>query len=68
MQAIGHPVFQALFPRSAEWAATGQVTIETPANLGEAVDGGYWWPTTLEPMVRGMFDEWVAAGEPVAQK
>jgi len=66
--AIGHPAFRALFPRSAEWAATGQVTIPTPDDLGEAVEGGDWWPTTLEPMVRQMFDEWVAAGEPAAQK
>jgi len=68
VQAIGHPAFRALFPRSAEWAATGSVTIATPADLGEAVDGGDWWPTTLEPMVREMFNDWVAAGEPASQK
>ena len=66
--AIGHPAFRALFPRSAEWAATGQVTIPTPDDLGEPVEGGDWWPTTLEPMVRQMFEEWVAAGEPATQK
>ena len=42
--------------------------IATPDDLGEPVEGGDWWPTTLEPMVRQMFDEWVAAGEPAAQK
>jgi uncharacterized protein len=68
VQAIGHPAFRALFPRSAEWAATGQVTIPTPGDLGESVEGGDWWPTTLEPMVRKMFEEWVAAGEPASQK
>jgi hypothetical protein len=68
VQAIGHPAFRALFPRSAEWAATGAVTIPTPDDLGSPVEGGDWWPTTLEPMVRSMFDEWVAAGEPAAQK
>jgi type 1 glutamine amidotransferase len=62
--AIGYPVFRALFSRSAEWAATGQVTLPLPEDLGEPVEGGDWWPTTLEPMVREMFDEWVAAGEP----
>ncbi|HEY6744026.1 MAG TPA: ThuA domain-containing protein [Lapillicoccus sp.] len=68
VNAIGHPAFRALFPRSAEWAATGEVTIPTPDDLGQPVEGGDWWPTTLEPMVRTMFDEWVAAGEPARQK
>ncbi|WP_456286286.1 hypothetical protein M1D46_00820 [Microbacterium sp. JZ70] len=44
------------------------MTIPTPEDLGEPVEGGDWWPTTLEPMVRRMFDEWVAAGEPATQK
>jgi hypothetical protein len=68
VNAIGHPAFRALFPRSAEWAASGEVSIPTPDDLGQPVEGGDWWPTTLEPMVRTMFDEWVAAGEPARQK
>jgi type 1 glutamine amidotransferase len=68
VKAIGHPAFRALLPRSAEWAATGEVTIPTPEDLGQPVEGGDWWPTTLEPKVRSMFDEWVAAGEPARQK
>jgi type 1 glutamine amidotransferase len=63
-RSIGHPAFRALFPRSAEWAATGAVTIPVPEDLGQPVEGGDWWPTTLEPMVREMFTEWVDAGEP----
>ncbi|MDR6687752.1 type 1 glutamine amidotransferase [Arthrobacter sp. 1088] len=68
VQAMSHPAFRALFPRSAEWAATGEVTVPTPEDLGQAVEGGDWWPTTLEPMVRKMFTEWVEAGEPATQK
>ncbi|MDQ0678790.1 hypothetical protein QFZ30_002172 [Arthrobacter pascens] len=44
------------------------MTIAPPADLGEVVEGGDWWPTTLEPMVREMFNDWVAAGEPASQK
>jgi type 1 glutamine amidotransferase len=63
-RSISHPGFRALFPRSAEWAATGRVTLPFPEDLGKPVEGGDWWPTTLEPMVREMFEEWVEAGEP----
>ena len=40
------------------------MTIPVPEDLGQPVEGGDWWPTTLEPMVREMFTEWVDAGEP----
>jgi type 1 glutamine amidotransferase len=56
-EAISHPSFRGLFARGAEWAATGKVTLDLPAEFGEPIPGGDWWPTTLEPMVRTMFDE-----------
>jgi uncharacterized protein len=56
-EAISHPSFRGLFTRGAEWAATGTVTLDLPAEFGEPIPGGDWWPTTLEPMVRTMFDE-----------
>jgi hypothetical protein len=31
--------------------------IGLPPDFGEPVPGGDWWPTTLEPMVRGMFEQ-----------
>ena len=62
VEAIGHPGFRALLTRGAEWAATGEVTLPIPAGLGEPVEGGDWWPTVLEPMVRTRYDEWLANG------
>ena len=40
-----------------EWAATGKVTLGLPEGFGEPVHGGDWWPTTLEPMVREMYEQ-----------
>jgi hypothetical protein len=55
--AVSHPSFRGLFVRGCEWAATGRVTLELPEGFGEPVPGGDWWPTTLEPMVRDMFEQ-----------
>jgi uncharacterized protein len=41
----------------AEWAATGTVTLELPEGFGEPAPEGDWWPTTLEPMVRSIYDD-----------
>ncbi len=60
-KAIGHPGFRALFTRGAEWAATGEVTLPLPLELGEPVPGGDWWPTELEPLVRRQFEAHRAA-------
>ena len=54
--AVSHPSFRGLFARGCEWAATGKVTLELPEAFGEPVPGGDWWPTTLEPMVRDMYE------------
>jgi hypothetical protein len=51
-----------LFARGCEWAATGKVTLELPEAFGEPVPGGDWWPTTLEPMVRDMYEQRKAGG------
>lgn len=59
VKAIDHPGFRSLFPRGAEWAATGQVTVPVADGLGEPVEGGDWWPTVLEPLVRKQYEEWV---------
>jgi hypothetical protein len=56
-EAIAHPSFRGLFTRGAEWAATGKVSLALPEEFGEPVPGGDWWPTTLEPMVRSMYDQ-----------
>jgi hypothetical protein len=56
-EAISHPSFRGLFARGAEWAATGSVSLALPEGFGEPVPGGDWWPTTLEPMVRQMFEQ-----------
>ena len=55
--AVSHPSFRGLFARGCEWAATGKVTLELPEAFGEPVPGGDWWPTTLEPMVRDMYEQ-----------
>ncbi|GAA0248553.1 ThuA domain-containing protein [Cryptosporangium japonicum] len=55
-EAVSHPSFRGLFVRGAEWAATGKVTLGLPDGFGEPVPGGDWWPTTLEPMVREMYE------------
>ena len=47
----------ACSPAAAEWAATGKVTLDLPEAFGEPVPGGDWWPTTLEPMVRDMYEQ-----------
>jgi type 1 glutamine amidotransferase len=54
--AVSHPSFRGIFARGCEWAATGKVTLELPEAFGEPVPGGDWWPTTLEPMVRDMYE------------
>src|SRR3954471_1363225 len=56
-EAIAHPSFRGLFARGAEWAATGKVDLALPEGFGEPVPGGDWWPTTLEPMVRSMYEQ-----------
>jgi hypothetical protein len=56
-EAVSHPSFRGLFARGCEWAATGKVTLELPEGFGEPVPGGDWWPTTLEPMVRDMYEQ-----------
>jgi type 1 glutamine amidotransferase len=56
-EAVSHSSFQGLFTRGAEWAATGKVTLELPEGFGEAAPEGDWWPTTLEPMVRSMYEQ-----------
>jgi type 1 glutamine amidotransferase len=55
--AVSHPSFRGLFARGAEWAATGKVSLDLPEGFGEPVPGGDWWPTTLEPMVREMYEQ-----------
>jgi uncharacterized protein len=64
VNSIGHPGFVALFSRGAEWAAIGAVTIPLPPGLGEPVEGGDWWPTRLEPLVRARYEEWLATKGP----
>src|SRR5688500_19846926 len=54
--AVSHPSCRGLFARGCEWAATGKVTLGLPEGFGEPVPGGDWWPTTLEPMVRDMYE------------
>jgi type 1 glutamine amidotransferase len=56
-EAVSYPSFRGLFLRGAEWAATGQVSIPLPEGFGEPAPDGDWWPVTLEPMVRAMWDE-----------
>lgn len=56
-EAVSHPSFRGLFTRGAEWAATGKVTVELPEGFGEPAPDGDWWPTTLEPMVRDMYEQ-----------
>jgi type 1 glutamine amidotransferase len=63
-EAISHSSFRGLFTRGAEWAATGKVSVALPEGFGEPAPGGDWWPTTLEPMVRAMFDERGTAAQP----
>ena len=61
--AASRPTFRGLFTRGTEWAATGAVTIALPEGFGEPVEGGDWWPTTLEPKARAAFDaRWAAPG------
>jgi type 1 glutamine amidotransferase len=56
-EAIAHPSFRGLFARGAEWAATGKVSLALPEGFGEPAPEGDWWPTTLEPMVRSMYEQ-----------
>jgi uncharacterized protein len=56
-RSVSHPSFRGLFARGCEWAATGKVTLELPEAFGEPVPDGDWWPTTLEPMVRDMYEQ-----------
>ena len=51
-----------------EWAATGKVTIDLPPEFGDPAPDGDWWPTTLEPMVREMFDARRATSLPSARR
>jgi hypothetical protein len=60
-------ITEELFARGCEWAATGRVTLGLPEGFGEPVPGGDWWPTTLEPMVRGMFEQRRAAAAPTTE-
>jgi type 1 glutamine amidotransferase len=55
-EAASHPSFRGLFVRGAEWAATGKVSLPLPEGFGEPAPDGDWWPTTLEPMVREMYE------------
>jgi type 1 glutamine amidotransferase len=56
-EAIAHPSFRGLFARGAEWAATGKVSLALPEGFGQPAPEGDWWPTTLEPMVRSMYEQ-----------
>jgi type 1 glutamine amidotransferase len=55
-EAVSHPSFRGLFARGVEWAASGAVSIPLPADFGQPVPGGDWWPTELEPRVRSMYE------------